>query len=80
MAKDQEYAPGRDVRPESMVVTRDSRSPIEDSLDLLRILEYPQLHGKTYLDHAGTTVSARRLDCVADGVDIPVNSCGPNPS
>lgn len=35
---------------------RDSRSPIENGLDMLRLLEYPQLLGKTYLDHAGTTV------------------------
>lgn len=35
---------------------RDSRSPIENGMDMLRLLEYPQLLGKTYLDHAGTTV------------------------
>lgn len=35
---------------------RDSRSPIENGMDILRLLEYPQLLDKTYLDHAGTTV------------------------
>ncbi|KAK4612327.1 Molybdenum cofactor sulfurase [Fulvia fulva] len=40
---------------------RDSKSPIEDSMDLLRLLEYPQLLGKTYLDHAGTTPWAKSL-------------------
>ena len=41
---------------ERLIAERDSRSPIEDSMDLLRLLEYPQMLGKTYLDHAGTTV------------------------
>ncbi|KAK4497069.1 hypothetical protein PRZ48_011518 [Zasmidium cellare] len=40
---------------------RDSRSPIENGMDMLRLLEYPALLGKTYLDHAGTTVWAKSL-------------------
>lgn len=49
----------REVREERKKwASRDSRSPIEgNNVDLLRLLEYPQLLGKTYLDHAGTTVS-----------------------
>lgn len=42
---------------ERVMAERDSKNPIEDSMDLLRLLEYPQLMGKTYLDHAGATVS-----------------------
>ncbi|KAF7191706.1 Molybdenum cofactor sulfurase [Pseudocercospora fuligena] len=46
---------------ERLIAERDSRSPIEDSMDLLRLLEYPQMLGKTYLDHAGTTPWAKSL-------------------
>ncbi|KXT10259.1 hypothetical protein AC579_6611 [Pseudocercospora musae] len=46
---------------ELLIAERDSRSPIEDSMDLLRLLEYPQMLGKTYLDHAGTTPWAKSL-------------------
>lgn len=42
---------------ERVMAERDSKNPIEDSMDMLRLLEYPQLMGKTYLDHAGATVS-----------------------
>ncbi|USW59318.1 Putative aminotransferase class V domain, pyridoxal phosphate-dependent transferase, major [Septoria linicola] len=47
---------------ERLMAQRDSRSPIEDSMDLLRLLEYPQLMGKTYLDHAGATQPAKSLN------------------
>ena len=30
---------------------------MDDGRDFLRIAEYPQMLGNTYLDHAGTTVS-----------------------
>jgi hypothetical protein len=32
---------------------------METNMEKLRELEYPQLLGKTYLDHAGTTVCQR---------------------
>lgn len=59
---------------------RDSRSPIEDSMDLLRLLEYPQLHGKTYLDHAGTTVSVILCFCGLLPIDTNISSLGRNHS
>lgn len=48
---------------ERFIAERDSRSPIQDSMDLLRLLEYPQMLGKTYLDHAGTTVRSTNTIC-----------------
>lgn len=47
---------------ERVMAERDSKNPIEDSMDLLRLLEYPQLLGKTYLDHAGATQPAKSLN------------------
>lgn len=35
---------------------RDSKFEVEDSIESVREREYPQLAGKTYLDHAGATV------------------------
>lgn len=35
---------------------RDSKLEVQDSIESLLPVEYPQLAGKTYLDHAGATV------------------------
>lgn len=57
-------APG-DTPIERLMAERGSSSPTEDSMDLLRLLEYPQLLGRTYLDHAGATVS--NIDTSSEG-------------
>ncbi|KAF2211146.1 hypothetical protein CERZMDRAFT_112924 [Cercospora zeae-maydis SCOH1-5] len=41
---------------------RDSKFEVEDSIESVREREYPQLAGKTYLDHAGATQPAKSLN------------------
>ncbi|GIZ38347.1 hypothetical protein CKM354_000176700 [Cercospora kikuchii] len=41
---------------------RDSKLDVQDSIESLLPVEYPQLAGKTYLDHAGATQPAKSLN------------------